>query len=230
MPGTAKPRLFYLRPSHYCEKARAILQFKKIPFDLVLVPYGNHQDVIRASGQDYVPWLGLAGSSYGPTKVNADGVEWPDIADWAEKVKPEPSLYPGDAKVMRARSRLVENWAHNVVEEAVWKFVIAEIPSCLTDGQERWIFVELQERKRGPLHVMGMRKQEFAGGVREVCALAEDLLGDKPFLLADAPSLADFALFGALHPLKFTRQEIPKEFEKLRTWHGKVSSIAGPHP
>jgi glutathione S-transferase len=224
------PRLYYLRPSHYCEKARAILHYKRIPFELVVVPYGDHQDVVRASGQDYVPWIDLAGTSIPPSVPNERGVRWPDIPDWAERVQPNPTLYPGEAKVTRARSRIVENWAHNVVEEAVWKYVLAEVPAALSEGQERWIFVELQERKRGPLEIMAMRKQEFYGGLKEVSGLADDLLGEKPFLFGDAPSLADFALFGALHPLKLTKNELPKEYPRLRAWHMRVAGLAGPAP
>ncbi len=43
----SKVTLYYLRPSHYCEKARAILVYKKIPFKLVNIPYGQHQEVIK---------------------------------------------------------------------------------------------------------------------------------------------------------------------------------------
>jgi len=206
-------KLYYLGPSHYCEKARAILAYKRIPFRIVEVPYGNHQKVIRASGQDYVPWI-----ETGPGR----GVAWPEVADWAERTKPAPTLYPGDAKVARARSRILESWAHNVVEEAVWKYVVADVPSVLADDQERWVFVEMQERKRGPLELMAKRKAEFLNGVKEVCGLAQDLLAEKPFLLGDAPSLADFALHGALHPLRFSGNEIPRGFKALRAWQKRL--------
>lgn len=209
----APVKLYYLLPSHYCEKARKILQFKNIPFDLVNVPYGNHQAVIRASGQDYVPFIDTG---------DGKGVLWPDIADWAESTKPDPTLYPGGT---RARARIIEHWAHQAVEEAVWKYVVAEVPKALQDDQERWIFVELQERKRGPLEVMAARKSEFLGGVREVCALAQDLLGSNAYLFGAAPSLADFALYGALHPLKISGNEIPREFAALRAWHERVDAI-----
>jgi len=210
-------KLYYLRPSHYCEKARAILAYKNIPFEIVNVPYGNHQEVIKVSGQDYVPYLQVG---------DGEGVTWPYVADWAEKTKPDPTIYPGDnPKESRARSRIIENWAHNVVEEMVWRYVVADMPKVFSDPQERWVFIELQERKRGPLEVMASRKQEFLGGVEEVCGLAEDLLGEKPFLIGQKPSLADFALYGGLHPLKISGNEIPKKFGKLREWHQRVNKL-----
>ena len=207
--------LFYLDPSHYCEKARAILRFKKIPFKLVRVPYGDHSAVIEASGQDYVPYVKVPG---------ARGVTWPHVADWAEDVAPEPTLFPDGAS--RAECRLIENWAHQVVEEMAWRYAVADVPRVIRDPKERWVFVEMQERKRGPLEMMKKRQKEFLGGLKEVCGLAEGLLDGKPFLLASQPSLADFALFGALLPLPYSRNRMPREFARLRRWHERVARIA----
>ena len=212
----APVRLYYLGPSHYCEKARKILRYKRIPFRLVHVPYGDHTAVIKASGQDYVPYVQIAGRK---------GVTWPRIADWAEKVKPHPTLYPGNRRHARAESRLIEDWAHQVVEEMMWRYVVADVPRVLKDDRERWVFVEMQERKRGPLEVMAARKKEFLGGVKKACGLAQDLLDGHKFLLGDEPSLADFALYGGLHPLKFTRQRIPAKFRALQAWHARVDRL-----
>ncbi|HVL87962.1 MAG TPA: glutathione S-transferase family protein [Candidatus Thermoplasmatota archaeon] len=210
-------RLFHLGPSHYCEKARKILQFKRIPFELVDVPYGNHQQVIRETGQDYVPAV-----------VTTEGkpVLWPEIADWAQRERPEPTLYPGAGPAhVRARCRVIEHWAHNVVEELVWRYVVADVPERIADPQARWVFVELQERKRGPLEAMAARKGEFLAGVKEVCGLMQGVLADNAYFLGDKPSLADFALYGALHPLGFSGNEIPREFAPLRTWHERVDRL-----
>jgi glutathione S-transferase len=215
----SKNTLYYLRPSHYCEKARAILTYKKIPFNLVNVPYGQHQEVITVSGQDYVPYIAIEGEN---------GITWPNIPDWAETTQPQPTIYPGtDPQETRARSRLVEHWAHNVVEEYVWRYVLADMPKVFSDPQERWIFIELQERKRGSLELMGHRKMEFLAGVKEVCGLSQDLLGGKNFLINQNPSLADFALYGALHPLKLSGNEIPRELSNLRDWHSRMNSLVG---
>jgi glutathione S-transferase len=73
---------------------------------------------------------------------------------------------------------------------------------------------------------MKKRQKEFLGGVSEVCALAEDLLDGKRFLLSSEPSLADFALFGSLHPLKHAGLRVPAGFPRLRAWHKRVGRIA----
>ncbi len=211
------PRLYYQKPSHYCEKARAILRYKQIAFELVNVPEGDHHEVIEASGQDYVPYLELS---------DGKGVAWPLIADWAETTKPQPTIYPGEnAKDTRAKSRIIEHWAHNVVEDRVWNYALPDLPKIFPDPKERWIFVELQEAKRGPLEILEYRRRELLAGVEEICGLSQDLLSTQNFLLGSKPSLADFALYGALHPLKVSGNDIPQQFASLRNWHDRMGDI-----
>lgn len=197
--------------SHWCVSAEKMLDLKGIPYERVHAPYGDHTKVIELSGQDYIPWLETA-----PGK----GLVWHQIPDFLEKERPTPTLYPGGS---RATCRLVEDWAHQVVEEAVWKYVCADVPATIADSRERWIFVEMQERKRGPLEVMAHRKPEFLAGVEHVCGLAQDQLGDNPYLLGEAPSLADLALWGSLAPLWLTGNAIPARFERLRAWQQRVA-------
>ncbi|MHB8606112.1 MAG: glutathione S-transferase family protein [Thermoplasmatota archaeon] len=212
-PTSSTPvRLFHLAPSHYCEKARKILEWKRIPHTIVNVPYGNHQEVIRASGQDYVPFIDTG---------DGKGVLWPDVADWAEKRQPTPTLYPTG----RAEARLVEHWAHEVVEEVAWRVALPDIVKMFKDPQEAWIFEELQMKKRGPLAIMKMRQPEFIAGMTRVVALADEMLADHAFLLADAPSLADFALYGALRPLELSGNAIPASLKRTRAWYAKVAKL-----
>jgi len=209
--------LYYLGPSHYCEKARKILEYKGIPFRLVNVPYGDHTGVLRISGQDYVPYVHLGGKK---------GVLWPEIADWAERTQSTPTLYPGtDPRASRANSRVIESWAHNVLEELVWRVVVPDVPAVLKDEVERWVFVEMQERKRGNLDLMAARKKEFLVGLHEGCSLAEDLLDGHPYLTGDRPGLADFAVYGALHPLKFIGSRLPRGHAALQRWHDRVDRL-----
>ncbi|HLE98036.1 MAG TPA: glutathione S-transferase family protein [Candidatus Thermoplasmatota archaeon] len=207
-------RLYGRDISHFVVAAQKMLDLKRIPYEPVYVPYHDPTKLLAASGQDYVPWLETA-----PGK----GVAWYDIPDFLEKERPQPSLYPAGT---RGRARLVEDWAHQVVEEAVWKYVVADAVPTFRDPIERWVFVEMQERRRGPLEAMAARKPEFLEGVRHVARLSEDLLGANSYLLGDAPSLADAALWGSFSPLWKTGNEIPKEFARLREWQERVAKLA----
>lgn len=211
-------RLYYQKPSHYCEKARAILHYKQIPFELINVPEGDHHEVIEASGQDYVPYLELP---------QGEGVTWPYIADWAENMKPKPTIYPGEyPKEIRAKCRIIEHWAHNIVEDRVWNYALPDLPKTFQDPKERWIFIELQEAKRGPIEALKFRRNELLAGVEEICELTQDLLNTQSYLVGPNPSLADFALYGAFHPLKVSGNNIPTQFTLLREWHRRIDALA----
>ena len=181
------------------------------------VPEGDHHEVIEASGQDYVPYLSLS---------SGKGITWPHIADWAEDAKPKPTLYPGkNRQENRARSKIIEHWAHNVVEDIVWNYVLPDLPRIFHDPQERWIFIELQEAKRGPIEILNLRRHELLAGLKEICNLSQELLTAQDFLLGPNPSLADFALYGALHPLKVSSNRIPTQFSLLRDWHKRMDAL-----
>ncbi len=206
-----KPVTLYHRPiSHYCEKARRVLEYKRIPHTLAYTPYHDPSELLRLSGQDYVPYIDCGRGA---------GVTWPEIADWAERTVPVPTIYPTG----RAVARIVEQWAHGLVEEAVWKVVVSEMPATFSDPREAWVFEEMQMRSRGPLDVMRARRPEFLAGLTSVLAFAEDALAEHPFLLGAQPSLADFALYGALRPLEAARIDVPTP--RTRAWYATTATV-----
>jgi glutathione S-transferase len=115
-----------------------------------------------------------------------------------------------------------------VVEEASWKCIVFDAVKTFDDPRERWVFEEMQMRKRGPLEVLALQKQTFLKALVSTLAPAEDRLGETPYLLGAEPSLADFALYGALHPLPFTGNALPKETPHVREWFGRVQKLATP--
>lgn len=197
--------LYDLPLSHYCVKVKRILEHKGIAYDTERAPYHDRQDLLAVSGQDYVPYL----------LWEDEGVVWPEIPDFLEKKVPEPTIYPGGTRNL---ARIMEHWAHNVVEEAVWKFVVADAVKTFDDPREAWVFEEMQTRSRGPLELMKQRQPEFLQGVVKTLAPVEDRLTESRYLLGDAPSLADFALYGAVWPIHFTGNAIPTALPHVKTW------------
>lgn len=198
--------------SHWCVKARKILSYKNIKHEIKNVGYHDKRELIKATGQDYVPAI-----------VN-DGkiVTYPDIPDYLEQMVPNPSIYPNGT---RAVAKAIENWAHYRIEEIVWQYVVADFPKTFKDDLERWVFVEMQERTRGPLEVMEMRKPAFKAEMDAHLQIIDDMLKDQKFLLADSPSLADFAAFGAIYPLSYSGNDLPQKFKNLGTWYSSIDRI-----
>lgn len=204
--------LYDLPISHYCVKAKAILGYKGIAFETEYAPYHDRQDLLAVSGQDYVPYL----------LWEDQGVVWSGIPDFLEAKKPEPTIYPGGQEHV---AKMLESWAHNVVEEMAWRYVCSDAPATFQDPRERWVFVELQERKRGSLDLMAQRKPEFLRDLVDTLAPLEARLAESSYVLGEAPSLADFALYGALNPLPFTGNPLPTP--QVKAWFERVRKVAG---
>lgn len=204
--------LYGMDISHYVVKVKRILAYKGIPYEFEYAPYHDRQDLLAVSGQDFVPYL----------LWEDKGVVWQDIPDSLEKTKPTPTIYPGG---QRHLARILESWAHDVVEESVWKYVCSDAPATFKDPRERWVFVEMQERKRGPLDLMAQRKAEFLKGMVGTLRAADDRLAESPYLLGREPSLADFALYGAVHPLPYTGNKFPKELAHVEAWFERVATV-----
>jgi len=204
---------FYEEPfSHWCVKARKIMRYKKIQFETKTVSYHDKRELIKATGQDYVPAL-----------VN-DGqvITYPNVPDFLERLQPNPTIYPDGTEAL---AKVLENWAHYRLEDVVWRYVVVDFPKTFKDDLERWVFIEIQELKRGPLELMNLRRPAFKVEMEEHLQMLEDMLQSKRFLLADRPSLADFAVFGAVNPLAYSGNRIPEKFPKLRAWHQSVENI-----
>lgn len=107
----------------------------------------------------------------------------------------------------------------------MWRYAVVDFPKTFKDDLERWVFVEMQELKRGPLQLMEIKRPEFRADMEAHFQIIEDMLKDHRFLVADAPSLADFAVFGAVNPLVYSGNKFPEKFPKLRAWYEFIDHI-----
>jgi glutathione S-transferase len=204
---------FYEEPfSHWCVKARKIMDYKKIKYETKIVGYHDKRELIKATGQDYVPAL-----------VNDDQiVTYPDVPDFLEKLQTNPTIYPEGTKAL---AKAMENWAQYRLEEVVWRYAVVDFPKTFKDDLERWIFIELQELKRGPFELMEVRRPALKAEMEDHLQMVEDLLQSHQYLLAERPSLADFAVFGAVNPLAYSGNRISEKFAKLRAWHESIDRM-----
>ena len=207
----ARPVLYSMPISHYCISADRMLAFKGVPFDARYVPYHDKTELIKATGQDYVPTLVWEGKP----------VMWYDIPDFLERQKPSPTFYPWNNKGLPLT---VEEWGHQVLEERVWRYVVTKIPPVLRSDHERWVFEEMQTRARGPWHVLEMRRAEFREDMNKHLGMVDQMLAGRDWLLGE-PSLADFGVYGSLSPLLTIGEAIPKEFPRLAAWASRVQKL-----
>ena len=203
----------FLEPwSHWCVKVQKIMSYKKVPYQVSRVGAHDKRELIKATGQDYVPAI-------------VDGKEivtYPDIPDHLEKLAPQPTIYPDHTKAV---AKAIENWAHYRLEEMVWRYSVPDMPKTFEDDVERWVFIEMQETKRGPLEAMAANRAGLKADMEGHFRILESMLADHKFLLSEQPSLADFAVFGAITPLTYSGNTIPSEFKALTNWSRTIDKI-----
>ena len=206
-----RPALYSMPISHYCVSAERMLAFKGVTFDTVYVPYHDKRELIKATGQDYVPTLIWDGRP----------VMWHEIPDFLERVRPTPSLYPEGSKAL---ATTLEHWGHQVLEERVWRYAVTRVPPVLRDDLERWVFEEMQTRARGPWHVLKMRREEFQEDMRKHLRMVEAMLEGREWILGK-PSLADFGVFGSVSPLLTVGERMPADLPRLAAWCGRIQAL-----
>lgn len=204
--------LLYTMPiSHWCVSADRMLAFKGVRFRSVYTPYHDKTQLIRATGQDYVPSLVWGGQF----------VPWHKIPDFLERKVASPALFP---KGQKGAAKLIEHWGHAVLEEQVWQAIVTEVPPVLRSEVERWVFEEMQTRKRGPWAQLKARKKEFEENMAEHLAMVDGALSGKKWLLG-VPSAADFGVYGGLSPLLTLGGKIPPKMRNLRAWAGRIQAL-----
>jgi len=205
--------VFFEEPfSHWCVKTRKIMDYKGIKFETKIVGYHDKRELIKATGQDYVPAI-----------VN-DGrvITYSSIPDFLEQLQTNPTIYPDGTKAL---TKAIEDWAHYRLEDIVWRYAVVDFPKTFRDDLERWVFIEMQELKRGPLQALEARRPEFKADMENHFQIIEDMLKDHRFLVAEKPSLADFAVFGAVNPLIYSGNRFADKFAKLRSWYEVIDGL-----
>jgi glutathione S-transferase len=210
--GQEKVVLYEESFSHHCVKARKLLDHKGIAHERREVGYHDKRELLQASGQDYVPWL----------QWGAQGVPWHELVDFVEAKVPQPSAYPPG---LEGQARILEQWSHDILEERVWRYVVPDFSATFRDDLERWVFEEIQFWKRGPMEALKAKQPAAFEDMRKHLAFLERSLDGRDFLLADVPSVGDFAAYGAILPLYHVGKELPREFSKVRAWYARVGKV-----
>ena len=195
-----------------CAKVRKLMDYKGLVYRKVPVPYHDKRRLIRETGQDYVPFL----------KDGRRGVPWTEAVDYLDRVAPHPPAYPGDS---RAVVRILESWEYDWFEDRLWPFVAAFLEGTLRDPVERWNFGELWDRPPGTFDAIRSHPRRAFEPLGPSFALFEDGLRDREFLVLDAPTAFDFAIYGNLHALRVAGRPVPKAYPRLAAWFRRVDRL-----
>ena len=199
-------RVMGLKISYYTGKFEGYLRYKEIPYEFVTMEPAVRREVVRRTGAAQMPAVALADGRWMTDST-------PMIA-WLEEQFPEPAVIPVDP-VQRFFSLLLEDYA----EEWLWRPAMHYRWSYRRDALQlsRTIADEMLTSFRvpGALKRAGVRRRQIGGWAKgdgvtdetwdhiEGCytgALSRlsTILADRPFLLGERPTIADFGYFASM--------------------------------
>ena len=206
--------------SPFSEKIRAVLGFKQLAWQSVVIPTIMPKPDLLAltGGYRKTPVLQIGADIYCDTAL---------ICDVLEQMAPTPSLYPAGLKGL---ALITAQWAdssffwaamgHNMKKPGlaeVFSGAPAEVVKAF--GADRLAMAQGMTRPR---------PTDATVAYRSYLRRISDMLHGQDFLLGQAPCVADFAVY---HPVWFTRSQTPVMADILQTtpavlaWMDRIASL-----
>lgn len=198
--------------SPYCGKIRKLLDFKRLRYRSIPVPYHDKSRLLKETGQDYVPFL----------RDGRKGVRWTDAVDYLERVRPTPAAYPDG---LRTAIKLLEAWEYDWFEDRFWALVAPSLERKLTDPVERWNFTETWERAYGPFEDIRRDPRPQWAVLAPALKTLEAGLRDCDFLISPKPTAFDFAMYGDFAAGKYAGVKWPTGYPRLQSWYRRVARL-----
>lgn len=237
-------RVMGLKISYYTGKFEAYLRYKEIPYEFVTMTPKVRREVTRRTGAAQMPAVRLADGRW--------MTDTTPMIQWFEQHVPEPAVIPLDP-IQRFFALLVEDYA----EEWLWRPAMHYRWSYRRDALQlsRTIADEMIDLPLpGALRRAGVRRRQIGGWVKgdgvtaetwdhvEGCYLGAlerltTVFRDRPYLLGERPTVADFGFFGSMFrhfgldptPSQIMRETAPLVWEWVaRLWSARGSSVNGP--
>jgi len=230
-------RVYGSRVSYYTGKLEAYLRYKGLAYERVaLIP---HQRAVRRH----------TGTTQMPAVERDDGRWMSDstpILLQLEREQPAPPILP-EAPVVRFAARLIEDYADEWLWRPAmhyrWSYALdrAHLARLLAEEQGAGVplprfvkrFIIRRRQRIGFVVRDGVRAvtwDHVEGGYLRALELIGGMLASRPFLLGDAPSLADFGMMGPMlrhfgqdpTPEEIMRTRAPDVYEWVaRVWNAK---------
>ncbi|WP_395055417.1 glutathione S-transferase family protein [Polaromonas sp.] len=184
--------------SPFSEKVRLILGYKKLAWKSVVIPAIMPKPDVQAltGGYRKTPFMQVGADIYCDSAL---------ICDVLEHLQPAPTLYPEPGKGL---ARTLAQWAdetlfwtamaHNLGPKGAAHMFAGAPPEAAQAFAE--------DRKAMRIGIPRMRPQDAAASYKSYLRRLSDMLDEQPFLLGQAPCIADFS---AYHPLWFTKVRTP---------------------
>ncbi len=217
--------LHHYESSPFSEKMRLALGYKRLAWRSVVVPVVMPKpDVVALTGgYRRTPLLQIGADVYCDTALACRVLE---------RLAPEPPLYPASAGGLQ---HAIAQWADATLFWTAVPYVLQPAGAAHLLGGAPPGFAKAFAADRAAM-TAGMPRATTADARAQLAtylAWLEGALGDgRPFLLGDAPCVADLAAF---HPVWFVRRAPPvadvlAPFAKLGAWYERVAAFGHGSP
>ena len=203
------------RFSPYCWRILMALRHKRLDFESVPWRF-TEKDAIAFAGTDKVPVL-----VDGETSIH----DSPAIAAYLERAYPDrPSLFGGPEA--QALSRFYVDWTDMVLQPALFRLVVADIPALLAPIDVEYFRRTREARVGTTLEQFCADREPKLQALRQLLAPLRRTLGEQPFLAGEAPMWADYVVFGAFQwarcvsPIRLLEEDDP-----IHTWRGAMLEL-----
>ena len=190
--------LHHYPTSPFAEKIRTILGFKKLAWKSVIIPQvAPKPDVVALTGgYRKTPILQIGADIYCDTAL---------ICDVLEHLAPTPALYPAQGKGL---ARTLAQWADSTLfwTAMAYNFQPKGAADVFAGASPEVGKMFAEDRKAMSVNMTRFRPIDAIAAYKSYLRRISDMLEGQPFVLGQAPTLADFSLY---HPLWFTRVRTP---------------------
>ncbi len=204
-----------LRFSPYCWRIRMALAHKGLPVETVPWCF-TEKDAIAFSGQGRVPVI-----RDGDTVVSDS---WA-IADYLERTYPDrPSLFGGPLGQVHAR--FINAWADSVLMGGITRLIVRDLLDVV-DPKDRAYFRESREKRFGmTLEAVQEHREERVAEFRASLLPVRLVLSKQAWLGGDAPSYADYIVFGSFQwPRCASRFELLEKDDPVAAWRERALDL-----
>jgi glutathione S-transferase len=217
--------LHHYDSSPFSEKVRLVLGYKGLAWRSVTVPPMLPKPDVTAltGGYRRTPVLQIGADVYCDTALACRVID---------RVAPAPSLYPASAG---GQQHVIAQWADSALFWAAVPYVMQPAGMAHLFGGAPPDVAKAFFADRAAM-TAGMRRASAIDAGAQLATYVswiEGMLADgRPFLLGDAPCIADFS---TVHPLWFVRRAPPlaavlEPFAKVNAWYERASSFGRGSP
>lgn len=230
-PGGMALDLYEIFWSHFCEKARFCLDFKRLPYRIVPVNPFTRRQALRLGARGDVPVLVDGGRVIAGSNA---------IAAHLEEAYPDPPLLPRDAErrsEVLALERQCDEWLGPDARRVAYDVALQNRDLLLgtllwSRPPARWlngIMLRLLEpRLRRKFRIHPWEIEESRNRLRGLMAALQSRLAAGPCLVGETLTLADIAAVALLDPLEIVPEFVrDKAYAPLFSWKRSLARAHG---